>query len=90
MSFLRRMAGLNLRDRVGMSWFPPGGVGRSGRGEDHPELHSQAVASATRTLISGRKQNETKRVMIINVGANDFVLIERSQALRAGNGLITL
>ena len=42
------------------SWFPPGGVDGSGRGEERLDLPAQAVAPATRSRIS--ISNKTKSI----------------------------
>ena len=55
---------LYLSDGLGKSWRPPGGVGGSGCGEERLDLPAQTVAPGTWTRLSGRKRNETTRIII--------------------------
>ena len=57
---------------LGTFWCPPGGVGGSDWGEKHLDLPAEAVAPATRTQISSRKQDETKRVtQVVDMQINE-------------------
>ena len=51
---------LYLSAGLGTSWCPPGGVAGGWR-EECLDLPAQAVAPNTRTRVSGRKQDETRR-----------------------------
>ena len=64
----------SLSAGLGTSWFPPGGVGGSGRGEGRGclDLPAQTVASATRTR--ARKQNKIIHFMVYSVSLSKLVV----------------